>query len=114
MVLLIVYPNWVREVKQIKFNNLIKPHSESSFLFEQNECGGSGFPLAENEKFIFQYFIFHSISMDIILNITCQVNAFYSLESQKVTVHKSITVSNHQSVTDLYQAYIIIYIPRQV
>ena len=52
--------------------------------------------------------------MDIILNITCQVNAFYSLESQKVTVHKSITVSNHQSVTDLYQAYIIIYIPRQV
>ena len=52
--------------------------------------------------------------MDIILNITCQVNAFYSLESQKVTVHKSITVSNHQSVTDLYQAYIIIYISRQV
>ena len=50
--------------------------------------------------------------MDIILNITCQVNAFYSLESQKVTVHKSITVSNHQSVTDLYQTYIIIYIPR--
>ena len=49
--------------------------------------------------------------MDIILNITCQVNAFYSLESQKVTVHKSITVSNHQSVMDLYQAYIIIYIP---
>ena len=47
--------------------------------------------------------------MDIILNITCQVNAFYSLESQKVTVHKSITVSNHQSVTDLYPAYIIIY-----
>ena len=39
--------------------------------------------------------------MDIILNITCQVNAFYSLESQQVTVHKSITVSNHQSVTDL-------------
>ena len=49
-----------------------------------------------------------------IINKTCQVNAFYSLQSQKVTVHKSITVSNHQSVTDLYQTYIIIYIPGQV
>ena len=45
--------------------------------------------------------------MDIILNITCQVNAFYSLESQQVTVHKSITVSNHQSVTDLLYGDII-------
>ena len=83
------------------FNKSIKPHSESSFLFEQNECGGSGFPVVENEKFNFEYFIFHSISMDIILNITCQVEAFYSLETQKLTVHKSSTVSNHQSVMDL-------------